>query len=215
MTQNKEPRTKNQEHISAIILAAGQSSRMGAFKPLLPFGAKTVIESCIDYLNRGGVETIIVVIGYNGGETIKAQVKHLPVRFALNPNPGSEMSDSIRYGACELPEDSQAIFITPVDHPAIPAAVVSSLINEWRDGKDQLLIPEFNGRGGHPVLIDSSFRDDLLHLDPKRGLRGLFEDHQTQLRRLPVASPYVARDMDTWDDYRNLHFEVFGTEPKR
>lgn len=224
MTQNEEQRPKTQDHLSAIILAAGQSKRMGAFKPLLPFGSKTVIESCVESFVKGGVETIIVVIGPNG-LTIRQKLEegrhadsplHQAVRFALNPDPESEMSDSIKYGVHELDADAQATFITPADHPAVTKAVVAQLADEWRRSEKisgRILVPEYQGRGGHPVLIDLSLRVELLNLDPSRGLRGLFATHRDQVRRVPVDCAFVARDMDTWDDYRALHLEVFGSAP--
>ncbi|HEX8920629.1 MAG TPA: hypothetical protein VF766_04080, partial [Pyrinomonadaceae bacterium] len=61
--------------------------------------------------------------------------------------------------------------------------------------------------------IDLSFRQELMKLDPQRGLRALFEAHPEEVLRVPVTSPYVARDMDQWDDYRALYREIFGTEP--
>jgi len=73
--------------------------------------------------------------------------------------------------------------------------------------------PTSNGRGGHPVLVDLSLRDELLGLNPKLGLKGLFDKHNDEVKRLEVDSPYIARDIDTWDDYRALYIEVFGAEP--
>jgi molybdenum cofactor cytidylyltransferase len=200
-------------NVAAILLAAGQSTRMGAFKPLLPFGEQTVIESCLEYLQSGGVETIVIVVGHRA-EAIKEKLRGLPVRFALNPDPESEMSTSIACGVQELPSDCQATLITPTDYPAIPSTVVSSLIDSWRTRGAKLLAPKYEGRGGHPVLVDLCFRDQLLNLDPKRGLRGLFEEQRGEVLRVAVDSPFVARDIDTWDDYRALHQEVFGSEPR-
>src|SRR6185295_12087091 len=84
-------------HVAAILLAAGQSRRMGAFKPLLPFGNKTVIERCIDYLQEGGVETIVVVLSHRADEVRKSLAAHQLI-FALNPDPNSEMGASIAAG---------------------------------------------------------------------------------------------------------------------
>jgi CTP:molybdopterin cytidylyltransferase MocA len=63
------------------------------------------------------------------------------------------------------------------------------------------------------VLVDLSFRNELLGLDPNGGLKAFFSVHQDQVRRVPVDSNYIARDMDTWDDYRALHQDVFGVPP--
>lgn len=198
--------------IAAILLAAGQSRRMGVFKPLLPFGDQTVIESCLAYLQKGGVQTIIVVLGHHA-EEIKARLRGLPIKFALNPDPESEMGASIACGVRELPIDCHATLIALTDQPAIPSEVVVDLIAQWRVGPAKLLIPEYEGRGGHPVLVDLSFRESLLHLDSQSGLRWLFDNNKDMIARVPVNSPFVARDIDTWDDYRALHRQVFGTEP--
>ena len=187
---------------------------MGAFKPLLPFGNKTVIQCCIDYLREGGVETIVVVVGHRADE-VRRQVND--VRFALNPDPDSEMGRSIEAGARELPDDAHSTLIALVDHPAVPPTVVSTIIDQWTEG-GKIVIPTWQGRGGHPVLVDLSFRHELLGLPASGGLRAFFEAHREAIRRIPVDSPFIARDMDTWDDYRALHESATGKpapEPPR
>jgi CTP:molybdopterin cytidylyltransferase MocA len=184
---------------------------MGAFKPLLPFGNQTVIESTIDYLRRGGVETIVVVLGHRADELesyLKDRLSHLPLRFAFNPDPDTEMTASINAGLEKI-SGSGAMLIALADHPAVPPTVVSTLISEWKHGSS-LLIPTWQNRGGHPVLIDLRYRLELQNLDPERGLRSLFEAHRHEVKRVPVDSPFIARDMDTWDDYQALHQEIFG-----
>ena len=181
---------------------------MGAFKPLLPFSDKTVIECCIDYLREGGVETIVVVLGHRA-EEVRKRLSRLPVTFAVNPDPNSEMGASIAAGVRELPETAQAVLIALSDHPAVPATVVRSVIQEWEQGA-RLVVPTWQNRGGHPVLVDLKFRSELLQLSASRGLRSLFDAHPNEIKRLAVDSPFIARDMDTWDDYRDLHEEVTG-----
>ena len=196
--------------VSAVILAAGQSTRMGAFKPLLPFGKQTVIESTIDYLRTGGVETIVVVLGHRA-EELQNRLGHLSVLFALNPDPASEMSASITAGIAKIPS-SGATLIALADHPAVPPSIISTLISEWKHGSS-LIIPTWQNRGGHPVLIDLHHRAELQNLDPNRGLKAFFDAHRDEVKRIPVDSPFIARDMDTWDDYVALHQEVFGEPP--
>ena len=185
---------------------------MGAFKPLLPFGDRTVIENCIDYLRRGGVETIVVVLGQQA-DHVRRQLANTPVRFVVNPDPDSEMRVSIACGVQALPEGTRATLIGLTDQPAIPSEVVATLIETWKTTGAKLIVPEYEGRGGHPVLVDLDFRNELLTLDQKHGLRALFDAHREQVRRVPVKSHYIARDIDTWDDYRDLHQEVFGKTP--
>ena len=194
--------------VAAILLAAGQSRRMGAFKPLLRFGRRTVVESCLEYLTKGGVGSIVVVLGHRA-EDIRNQLSPQQVQFAINPDPTSEMSASIAAGVAMVPESAGAVIIALVDYPAIPSSVVSTLIAEWSKGYT-LVKPTREGRGGHPVLVDLSFRTELLSLDPDTGLKGLFDGHQASVKRVEVPSPYIARDIDTWDDYRALYAEIFG-----
>ena len=181
---------------------------MGAFKPLLPFGKKTVIESCIDYLREGGVETIIVVVGHRADEVRKVLAKH-DVSFAFNPDPDSEMGASIAAGIRELSETAKATLIALCDHPAVPSTVVSTLIYAWTNGA-RLVIPTWQKRGGHPVLVDLGFKPELLNLGSSSGLRALFAAHSNEVQRIEFDSPFIARDMDTWDDYLTLHREATG-----
>jgi len=179
---------------------------MGAFKPLLPFGNKTVIECCIDYLHEGGIDEIVVVLGHRA-EDIRQHITG--VTFAVNPDPDSEMGASIAAGVSELSETAKATLIVLVDHPAVPSAVVSTLFESWQRGA-RIVIPTWQGRGGHPVLVDLSFKAELLNLPVSGGLRAFFEAHRNAVKRVPFDSPFIARDMDTWDDYRALHLEVTG-----
>ncbi len=185
---------------------------MGAFKPLLPFGDKTVVETCVQNLFAGGVETVVVALGHRAHE-LHERIKHLPIRFALNQDPAGEMSASIARAVEQIPCGTDAVLVALADQPAIPPEIVRLLVEEQRRTGARLVVPEYQGRGGHPVLIHYSFRKELLTLNPQRGLRALFEAHRSEVLRVPVASPYVTRDMDTWDDYRSLYREVFGGEP--
>ena len=211
MTKTQDPRSKTAD-VVAILLAAGQSRRMGAFKPLLPFGESTVIRSCLANLRAGGVDDVVVVAGDRAPE-IQASLAELnSIHFVINPDPASEMGASIACGVKSLPITARAVLIALTDQPAVPSEVIREIVAAWRDGAE-LVIPEFEGHGGHPVVIDLHFREQLLALDPERGLRGLFDANRGRVLRLKVNSPYIARDLDTWDDYRALHEDVFGTPP--
>lgn len=195
--------------VAAILLAAGQSRRMGAFKPLLPFGNKTVIESCLHYLRAGGITNIVVVLGHRAND-IRDVMKN--VTIAINADPDSEMGASIAAGIHAVSESAKAVVIALVDHPAVPASIVSSLIDEWQHGA-RIVIPTWQNRGGHPVLVDLSYKSELLNLNETGGLRSLLAAHANDVKRLPVESPFIARDMDTWDDYLTLYEEVVGHPP--
>jgi CTP:molybdopterin cytidylyltransferase MocA len=198
--------------VAAILLAAGRSRRMGAFKPLLPFGESTVIECCLESLRSADIEDIVVVVGHRADD-VRKQLRDFDLGFSINPDPDSEMSASIALGVERVGPEAEAVLIALVDQPAVSGETIRQLIDEWRRKHVRLIQPEHNGRGGHPVLIDLAYRNELLALDPERGLRALFDANREEVRRVPVASAYVARDMDTWEDYQRLHQEVFGVSP--
>ncbi len=209
MTKDQKPKTGD---VVAILLAAGQSRRMGAFKPLLPFGKTKVIHSCLNNLRAGGVADVVVVAGHRAAELKASLVAVESIHFIVNPDSQSEMSASIACGVRALPATARAVLIALTDQPAIPPSLIENILSAWRAGS-KLIIPEYNERGGHPVLVDLEFREQLLTLDPQRGLKAFFDAHKNQVQRLKVDSSYIARDMDTWDDYAALHEEMFGSPP--
>jgi len=197
--------------VAALILAAGRSRRMGKFKPLLPFGHQTVIESCVSNFREAQIEEIVVVVGHRA-EDIRHILNSAPTNFVTNHDPDAEMSLSIELGVGVISPTAKALLITPVDHPAVTPTIIGLMIDTWRAGAE-LVQPEFQGKGGHPVLIDLKYRQELMNLIPEAGLRGFFANHRQEVLRLAVDSPFVAQDMDTWDDYLCLHKAVFGHKP--
>src|SRR6185503_19547828 len=163
----------------------------------------------IEYLRLGGADTLVAVLGHRADEI---REKLTNVTIAINPDPDSEMGASIAAGIRALPDDEKCVLIALVDHPAVPSTVVSKLIAEWQNGA-RIVVPTWQNRGGHPVLVDLSFRAALLSLDQTGGLRELLKTHASEVKRLPVDTPFVARDMDTWDDYLALYEEAFGHPP--
>lgn len=186
---------------------------MGAFKPLLRFGGGTVVEACVANLRGAGVDDVVVVVGHRGEELKEALERERGVRFTSNEEAESEMGVSIARGVEALGGGAGAVLIALVDQPAVPPRVIRRLLEARLSTGARLVVPEWEGRGGHPVLVDLVFREELLRLDARGGLRALFDAHRGEVLRVPVDSPFVARDMDTWEDYCALHAEVFGSPP--
>jgi molybdenum cofactor cytidylyltransferase len=201
------------EKIAAVLLAAGRSGRMGAFKPLLPFGGASVAQACVRALREGGADEIVVVLGHRGEEVRAALAGEGGVRFAFNDEAGGEMGVSVARGFEAVSREAAASLVALVDQPAVPPGAVRSLIEARARTGARLVVPEWRGRGGHPVLIDLSLREELLSVAPSEGLRALFDARRAEVLRVPSDTPFVARDMDTWDEYVALHTEVFGHPP--
>ncbi|MFL6283590.1 MAG: NTP transferase domain-containing protein [Pyrinomonadaceae bacterium] len=201
--------------VAAVLLAAGQSRRMGAFKALLPFGGRSVVEACVANLREAGACEVVVVVGHRGEEVRAALAGLTGVRFAVNDDAGSEMGVSVARGVEAVSVDTRAVLVALVDQPAVPPCAIESLIEAHARRGARLILPEWRGRGGHPVLIDLSLREELMSVVPASGLRALFDAHGKEVLRLPANTPFVARDMDTWHDYVALHMEAFGVPPKK
>ena len=196
-----------------MLLAAGRSRRMVAFKPLLPFGGVSVAEACVAALRAGGAGEVVVVVGHRGAE-VRAALAHLGgLRFASNEAAGSEMGVSVARGVEAVSEGADAVLVALVDQPAVPPSEIRRLVEARRRTGALLVLPEWEGRGGHPVLVDLSLRGELSGVVPEKGLRALFDAHRAGVLRVPAGSPYVARDMDTREEYAALHAEVFGSPP--
>jgi len=187
---------------------------MGAFKPLLPFGGRTVAEACVENLREGGAGEVVVVLGHRGDELRERLRRYGFVRFASNDEAGSEMGASVARGVEAVSEGAGAILVALVDQPAVPPPVIRDLIEARVRTGARVVMPVWEARGGHPVLVGAELREELTRLDAGEGLRGLLRARASEVLRLPVRSPYVRRDMDTWEDYVALHREVFGVEPE-
>ena len=186
---------------------------MGAFKPLLPFGGRAVAEACVESLREGGAGEVVVVLGHRAGELGERLKGYGFVRFALNEEAGSEMGASIARGVEKVSEAAGAILVALVDQPAVPPSVIRELVEARGRTGAPIVVPVWEGRGGHPVLVGAELRAKLLRLDEGEGLRGLLRERSSEVLRLPVGSPYVRRDVDTWEEYVALHREVFGAAP--
>jgi molybdenum cofactor cytidylyltransferase len=164
-------------------------------------------------LRAAGAGEVVVVVGQRDAE-VRAALAHLKgLSFAFNELEGSEMGVSVARGVAAISEEFEAVLVALVDQPAVPPAEISRLIEARRRTGARLIVPVWEGRGGHPVLVDLSLRAELLSLVPETGLRALFDAHRDEVLRLDAGSPYVARDMDTWEEYVALHTEVFGSPP--
>lgn len=193
--------------ISAILLAAGQSRRLGRPKQLLPFGAKTVIETCLDHLLASDADEVIVVLGY-GYQQIRAQIEYLPVTCILNPDYSQGMSSSVKAGVRAISGDAQAVVVALVNQPLVTADVINQLISAYLQGGHRIIVPEFEGQGGHPILIDLVYRDEMLRIDPQIGLRQIIREHRDEIFKLPLETDAVVRYLRTWEDYQLMLTQV-------
>ncbi len=189
--------------IWAVVLAAGESRRMGRQKLLLPFGETTVAGAVVGAARASRAGRTLVVLGADR-EAIRRGLEPAGVDFAVNENYPLGMLTSIQAGFRALPDDAKAAVVLLGDQPFLAARVIDLVIDAYEAGSKGIVVPAFQGRRGHPVLIDLRYRDEVLAIDPADGLRRLMLAHPGDILEIDAADPSILRDLDTPEDYRDL-----------
>ena len=189
--------------ISAVVLAAGRSRRMGTQKLLLPVAGQPLICHVVDQVLAAAVEELIVVTRTDGRDVTKA-LANRNVRFVTNPNETSEMIDSVRCGLVALPASCEATLIVLGDQPGVTTDVVNRLIRTFREQDRGIVVPTFGGRRGHPLLIATHYRDDIVQRYDEVGLRGLLQSHPQDVIQVEIPVPGILEDVDDPSDYERV-----------
>jgi molybdenum cofactor cytidylyltransferase len=204
--------------IGAIILAAGESRRMGFPKALLPYAFNegmegaggpetTFLEHLLDVMNRSRAEPIVVVLGHEG-ERIRSSLSPTSwgrARPVLNERSREGMLTSILAGIEAVDESEvEGALILPVDHPDVSSEIVDLLIGKYGDTPHPIILPVHQGRRGHPVLFSRAVFDEIRRAPESVGARQVVWDHQGDLLEVEVSDPGIGRDVDTPEDYRSF-----------
>lgn len=190
----------NEKKIAALVLAAGYSSRAPGFKPLLPLGDGTVIESTVQNLQRGGVVDITVVIGHNAAEMIP-ELNHLDVRYVLNKDYQKGMFSSVVMGVNSLSSQTKAFFLLPGDMPLVRCHTIRMLCKAYRRVRANVIYPVFLRQRGHPPLISMQCCPAITSWKQTGGLRSLLALYETQAYEVETADEGILMDIDTPEDY--------------
>jgi molybdenum cofactor cytidylyltransferase len=188
--------------ISAIILAAGQSKRMGQPKMLLPWGKSTVIEHVITTFLSAGIEDLIVVTG-GTREQVEKVSRQYPIRIVHNRDfAAGEMLSSIQCALRIIPQQAQAALIGLGDQPQIQARTVHLVCQEYRHSRFDLIVPSFHMRRGHPWMVARPLWIELLELKPPESPRDFLNRHADEIHYVSVDTESVLADLDTPEDYQ-------------
>ena len=186
--------------IGAVIVAAGMSSRMGDFKPMLNIGSISIAQRIVATFHQAGVTKIAVVTGYNA-PLLERHLSNSGLVFLRNEDYAStQMFDSAKIGLAYLRDKCERSLFTPVDIPLFTAMTVTELIESGAE----LCCPVCEGRTGHPLLIASSLVDAILADSGEGGLQGAIARCGAEMLQIPVEDPGVLHDADTPADYKAL-----------
>jgi len=186
--------------VSAILLAAGESKRMGRLKQLLPLGKTSIVEQAVDNLLSSKVNEVIVVVGYRAEEITK-KLATKPVKIALNPIYHQGMSTSIIAGLNLVDDRARAVMLALADQPFIDSQTINRLIDEFCDHNKGIAIPTYQSQRGHPIIFAIKYKGELSELKGDIGGRQVIERCPDDVLEVAVASPGINIDIDTTNDY--------------
>lgn len=202
--------------ISAVVLAAGASSRMGQAKAALPLGntGETVLSRVIRTLLAAGAPEVVVVAGAH----IDAVRNAVPIFAELTAGKRAPRARVVEHHGWEQGQLSsllagldaiddpllEAALVTLVDVPLVSVSTVQAVISEWRRSRAPIVRPARGDRHGHPVIFDRSVFEDLRQADPSVGAKAVFAMHRDRIVNVAVEDPGAFEDIDTPGDYERL-----------
>ena len=193
--------------IAGLILAAGESTRMGTDKALLTYRGRTFIEAILATLREAGVSRLAVVLGHHADE-IQRAVDFTGVEVIVNHDYQQGQTSSLQAGLKALDSGAgtsvEAVLLCLVDHPAVPAEAIRALLAAFQATASPVVIPAFKGQRGHPVLIGRALFDELLGLSPEAGANSIIRKYRNATQFVEVGDAGILLDVDDPETYRNL-----------
>jgi CTP:molybdopterin cytidylyltransferase MocA len=184
----------------AVIVAAGMSSRMMDFKPMMQLGPNSIIQRVIETLKDAKVEPIVVVTGHNA-HLLEKHLAHLEVVCIHNPEyETTQMFDSAKLGLTYLLGKCDRVLFTPADIPLFSQKTVNQLLSS----SAMLAKPVCGHKSGHPILLDASLLPELLRFKGEGGMKGALAELNMKMELIPVEDQGIFMDADTQEDYKKL-----------
>ncbi len=188
--------------IWAIVLAAGESKRMGSPKMILPFRGATIIEKVIENVISSDVNKTVIVLGSDKDEVLRTTDK-LPVMYCYNGDYKNGMLSSVKCGFRYLPQDFRAAMVFLGDQPMIETSVINNVIKGYNESGKGIVIPVYKKKRGHPLLVDNKYREEIMNLNGQEGLRELAKRYADDLLEIETENPSILKDIDTEEEYIN------------
>jgi len=186
--------------VSAVLTAAGESTRMGSPKPLLAWRGTTLIEYQIGCLLEGGASEVVVVLGHRADD-VAQHVERDNVRCVVNPRYREGRSTSVVAGVEAMSPACQAIMMLAVDQPRTPE-IVAKIIHAHESNDALITSPRYAGHGGHPLIFSASLKPELLRVSEERhGVREVFERHRDDVFEAPLDDPMIRLDFNRPAEY--------------
>ena len=201
--------------ISAVILAAGESRRMGKQnKLLLPIGGEALLVKLVASVCASDVGQVLVVIGHEA-EKIRRELNEFPLNFVYNPNFSEGMTTSIKYGVKVASHECDGLLICLGDMPFINTSEINKLIHAYVKnrikGEGLIVVPVFKRQRGNPVLFSIEFRNDILEHKKESGCKEVIMKNSDSVMEIEMDDEKMLLDVDTMEDYQSVS-DLFVTE---
>ena len=189
--------------IVAVVLAAGESSRMGRPKALLPIGEQTFIERIVAALKQAKLGKIIVILGHNASE-LQAKISQLPVEILINTDYKLGQLSSLQLAVQRLQSeiDCDGMLVHLVDHPYLVPSLIEEMIRRFYDTKKPIIVPKFHGKRGHPVIFSRDLFAELLNAPMDQGAKAVVNAHRAETLEIETEEEGIAVDIDTPELYQ-------------
>ena len=187
----------------AVLPAAGSSRRMGRPKLVLPWGASTIIETVLDAWQASGVTKVVIAVRADDAELLeKCRSRSADVVVLEHETPDMKASvlAALRYAAKYAPAADEPWLLSPADTPTISANIIDRVLAEHRASQPAIVVPTFEGRRGHPVLLPWSVRSAIEGLKADEGINVLLAG--AGVRLVELGERAVVEDIDTEAEYR-------------
>ncbi len=194
--------------INAIVLAAGESKRMGKSKPLLRFKDKTFLDQIISTIKVSEVDRITVVLGAKA-EMIKNSIDLSGTDIVINKDYQKGQLSSLIAAIEDTPQETDAILVCLVDNPFITKEIINKIIAKFKETNNPIIVPVYNKKRGHPALFSRSLFSELLNAPKEQGARYVLHSNAEKILELETSESTILTGIDTPEDYR---FQ-FGTNP--
>ncbi len=200
--------------IAPVILAAGDSTRMGHPKALLPLGSDLFINRILKTTREVGLPDATVVLG-NSASIIRRHILDSQVNILVNPDPIRGQLSSIQLGLSSLGPEINAALIWPVDMPSVTASLVRRLVQLFIDSKAWISFPMYGDKRGHPAIFHRALFQEFMEAPLAKGPKEILLRHQHETTMLEVQESFSVKDIDTPSDYQDMTRETLDSALKR
>ncbi len=190
--------------ITAVVLAAGSSVRMGQPKALLRVEGDVFVTRILKNLAEFGLSDIILVLGEHAPRVEPVLTDQVPVQIIVNPDPTQGQLSSLKLALDYIDKKIKGIILVLVDHPLVQKETYRKILDEAENEPERIIIPSYNGKNGHPVYFGKKYFKSLRETPLDQGAKAVVYQNRSDVITIPVGDSGILKDIDDPDNYRKF-----------